>query len=264
MKVLPPFSFPLFVPANRPERFAKAAASGADAIILDLEDAVPLDAKDAARAALAADFIDLPILVRINGADTEWHEEDLKAASRLPIGGIVLPKAAELEDIRRIAAVLPVVALIETAQGIAQARVIATSGHAARLAFGSVDYSADLGCAHVRDALANARSELVLASRLGGLPAPLDGVTTGIADADEASDDARYARSLGFGGKLLIHPNQVAPVREGFRPTAGEVDWARRVLASGDGAASVDGAMVDEPVRIRARNILSREGTETP
>jgi citrate lyase subunit beta/citryl-CoA lyase len=114
--------------------------------------------------------------------------------------------------------------------------------------------------AHLREALLLARSELVLASRLGGLAAPLDGVTASLGDGQLAEDDARYAAELGFGGKLCIHPAQIAPVKRGFEPSAVEIAWAERVLAAADdGAAVVDGAMVDAPVRARARRIMARQ-----
>lgn len=257
----PAFIAPLFVPADRPERFAKAAASGADAVILDLEDGVAGDAKEAARAALRTDFTGLPVLVRINGADTPWFADDLAAVADLNAAGIILPKAETGRELDAVCAVgLPVLALIETARGLAEARSIATLDRVVRLVFGSLDFCADLGCAPVREALLAARSELVLASRLGGLDAPVDGVTTSIDDAALIADDARHAMTLGFGGKLAIHPRQIAPIREGFRPDAAEIAWARRVLASGDGAVAVDGGMVDEPVRLRARAILKRAG----
>ncbi|WP_235054388.1 HpcH/HpaI aldolase/citrate lyase family protein [Novosphingobium lindaniclasticum] len=256
-----PFSLALFVPGDRPEWFATAAASQPDAIILDLEDAVAPSAKEAARSSLRCDFTHLPVLLRINPVGTPWHEQDLEVAARLPLAAIVVPKAEEVEDLARVALHHRVVALIETARGMALARDIACSGSVTRLAFGSLDYIADLGCDHSRNSLQTARAELVLASRLGGLAAPLDGVTTNVSDGAVVRDDARYAKGLGFGGKLLIHPRQVDPTREGFRPTAAEADWARQVLDSGDGAAKVDGAMVDEPVRIRARAILANEGS---
>ena len=128
------------------------------------------------------------------------------------------------------------------------------------LAFGSIDFCADLGCAHTRAALSAARCEIVLASRLAGIGAPLDGVTTAIDDAAAIESDARHARELGFGGKLLIHPRQVAPALAGLMPDAAEIEWARRVVAAADGASRVDGAMVDAPVRLRAEAILSRAG----
>ena len=254
------FIVPLFVPGNRPERFEKAASSGADAVIIDLEDAVAADAKDAARAALSGGFTDRPVLVRINGIGTPWHMADVAAVSGLPFAAMIVPKAEASEDFDALCASspLPVVALVETARGLAEARRIAAAANVARLAFGSIDFCADLGCAHTREALLSARSELVLASRLAGLTEPIDGVTAAIDDAALVTSDARHARELGFGGKLCIHPRQVAAIRAGFRPDEAEIAWARKVLASGDGAAAVDGAMVDEPVRVRARSILKR------
>lgn len=252
------FVAPLFVPAHRPERFAKAAASGADAIILDLEDAVPVDAKDVARDALRTDFTTLPIIARINAAGTPWHAADLAAVRALPIAAIMVPKAEAGDGLAAIATEMPVIALIESARGLASARTVAALPGIARLAFGSVDFCAELGCAHIRDALLAARSELVLAARLGATIAPVDGVTTAIDDMAQVADDARYARTLGFGGKLCIHPKQIHAVKEGFLPDAAEIAWAKKVLASGDGATAVDGAMVDEPVRKRARSILAR------
>ena len=256
------FVSPLFVPADRPERFEKAAASGADAIILDLEDAVAPKRKDAARAALRADFTPLPVFVRVNGIGTPWHEADVAAAANLSVAGIILPKSewGVRLDMLLEECVVPVLALIETAHGLAEARRIASLDGVARLVFGSIDFCADLGAAHTREALLAARSELVLASRLAGLLAPIDGVTTAIDDAALVSADARHALDLGFGGKLAIHPKQIEPILKGFRPDAAEIEWARKVLASGDGAAAVDGAMVDEPVRVRARAVLKRAG----
>lgn len=255
---------PLFVPGNRPERFEKAAGAGADAVILDLEDAVAIDAKDEARAALRGGFTNLPMLVRVNGLGTPWHKADMAALEGKGFSAVILPKAEATETFAALCAesAIPVVALIESSRGLAEARAIAATANVARIAFGSIDFCADLGCAHTREALLAARSELVLASRLAGLAAPIDGVTTALDDAALISDDARHARDLGFGGKLCIHPRQIEAIRAGFAPDAAEIFWARRVLASGDGAAAVDGAMVDEPVRIRARAILKRAGAE--
>ena len=248
---------PLFEPANRPDRFVKAAASGADAVILDLEDAVPADAKEGARQAIHRVALAKPVIVRINGVGTPWHELDCAALTGLKVAAIMLPKTERAADLARVAAIAPVIGLIETARGLAEARAIARSGLVARLAFGSVDYAVDVGCEHCREALACARAEIVLASRLGGLPSPLDGVTTDIDSVKAVRNDARAARRVGFGGKLLIHPSQVSAVLEQFRPDAAAIAWARRVVASGEGAVRLDGAMVDAPVRARARAILT-------
>ncbi|PRY85067.1 HpcH/HpaI aldolase/citrate lyase family protein [Donghicola tyrosinivorans] len=248
----------LFVPATRPDRFAKAAASGADAIILDLEDAVLPDDKDAARANLSAGF-DCPVIVRINATGTPWHKDDCAAVAALDCAAVMVPKAEDPETLRRISETTgkPLVALIETALGMANARAIAQTAGVVRLAFGSVDYCADLGCDHTPEALLTARSELVLAARLGGLAGPLDGVTTRIDDPATVTADAARAKALGMSGKLCIHPAQIAPATQAFRPDAAQIAWATRVLAASEGAARVDGEMVDEPVRLRARAILA-------
>lgn len=253
---------PLFVPADRPERFAKAAASRADAIILDLEDAVGPGTKDTARAALTADFTDLPVIVRINAIGTPWHAADMAAVAALQPAAVMLPKAEEAGAVAAVAARLglPLIALVETARGLAAARSIAAAQGVVRLAFGSVDFCADLGCAHHREVLLPARFELILVSRLSGIAAPLDGVTVQLDDLSVSGEDAAHARALGMTGKLCIHPKQVGVIREAFAPSQSEIDWARRVIASGDGAVSVDGAMVDEPVRLRARAILATAG----
>ncbi len=251
---------PLFVPANRPERFVKAAASGADAVILDLEDGVSADLKGVARDNLHDLALDRPVIVRINGVGTPWHESDCAALEGIAIAAIMLPKAEQVGDLARLQAIAPIIAMVETAIGLAEARAMAQSGFAARLAFGSVDYAADLGCDHTHEALCAARTELVLASRLGSLPAPMDGVTMDLSSATAAHEDALRACSLGFGGKLLVHPNQVNPVLDAFRPSAGQIDWARHVASSGDGVTRLNGMMVDEPVKARARAILARAG----
>lgn len=252
---------PLFVPASRPDRFAKAAASAADAVILDLEDAVAPADKDSARRNLQAGFTEKPVIVRINAAGTPFHGADIAALKPLGLAAVLVPKAEEPADIAALAAALgghlPVLALIESARGLANARQLAGLPAVARLAFGSIDYCADLGCAHKRDVLLPVRSELVLASKLGGKPPPLDGVTVDLSDPAIAYADAAHARDLGMTGKLCIHPAQAAEVRRAFMPDEAERVWARRVLAAGDGAVALDGTMVDEPVRLRARAILA-------
>ena len=265
-----PSSLPLFVPADRPERIAKAMASGADAIIVDLEDAVAPASKELARTGLAAALqalgaLQTPVFIRINAPGTPWHADDLAVVAGLPLAGLVLPKAETVRDIAQARAALApglaVWALIETAAGLAAARAIA--GSADRLLFGSIDFAADLGCAHSREALLLARLEIVLASRLGNLPGPIDGVTVSVKDDTEIEADARYAASLGFSGKLLIHPAQITPARRGFAPSGDEIAWAERILAaSPDGSAiALDGAMVDAPVIARARAIINRRNS---
>ena len=258
----------LFVPADRPERCRKALGAGADAVILDLEDAVAPEARAAARAALfgARDVLSAspcPVLVRINPL-SGCGELDVATVSSLPVAGVVVPKAESADELRTLSARLqrPVVALIESARGLAAARALA--GACARLGFGSIDFAADMGCRHTRSALLAARSELVMASRLAGRPAPVDGVTNAIRDAELVRNEAAYAAELGFAGKLLIHPAQIGPAAEGFAPTDEEKAWARQVLSweQAEGAAKVDGAMVDAPVRQLAKQILARAGRQ--
>jgi citrate lyase subunit beta/citryl-CoA lyase len=254
----------LFVPADRPERVAKAAAAGADAVIVDLEDAVAAEARGAARAGLATALsgIDAPLILRINPAGTEWFDDDLAAAAALPLSAIMLAKAETGEACAHVArsAGVPVIALVETARGIAS--LGENAGASARMAFGSIDYAADLGMGHTRQSLLAARSALVLAARLAGQPAPLDGVTTAIRDEALIEDDCRHAAEMGLGGKLIIHPAQLAAARRGFAPSEEEVTWARRVLDAAQGGAAVqmDGAMIDAPVIARARQIIARAG----
>jgi len=255
---------PLFVPADRPDRVAKAAATGADAIIVDLEDAVAPGARADARHGLADALasVGCPIILRINAAGTQWHKDDLDAATILPLAAVMLAKAESGEACAHAArtAGVPVIALVETARGIANLSEIA--GASARLAFGSIDYAADLGMGHTRASLASARAALVLAARLAGQPAPLDGVTIAIKDTALIEDDCRHATEMGMGGKLIIHPAQLGAARRGFAPSKTELDWAARVLEASKGGAAVqmDGAMIDAPVIARAKALIARAG----
>ena len=259
----------LFVPATRPDRIGKALASGADAVVVDLEDAVAPEAKASARTALgdwlrAAFEPAVPLYVRVNGADTDWFDADLALCreARERLAGIVLPKAERTDHIARTAAVAPVLPLIESAHGIAAAAVLAGAPGVQRLLFGAIDFALDLGIADEREGLLPFRSQLVLASRLAGLPPPVDGVTTATGDDALVAADTQYARRLGFGAKLCIHPRQVAPVHDAFAPTPAEAEWARRVLAAaataGGAAVAMDGRMIDRPVVLAAQRILDR------
>lgn len=262
-------TLPLFVPGDRPERFAKAVAAGADAVIIDLEDAVAPTAKEAARAGLAEALAPLlrpaRILVRVNAGGTPWHAADLAACAGIAgLAGIVLPKAETAGECARVtdATGLPVIALIESARGLANAGEV--TGASTRLAFGSIDFAADLGMAHEREVLRPARFALAMAARLAGQAGPIDGVTTALRDEEAIIGDCRHAVDMGFAGKLIIHPAQIAPARRGFAPSEAECEWAQRVLAAVEGGAAavaVDGAMVDAPVIARARQILARAGS---
>ena len=254
----------LFVPGNRPERFAKALAAGAHAVIVDLEDAVAPAEKDAARDALRAWLTpEHPVLVRINSADTAWFDDDLALAGMPGVAGVVLPKAERVDDIARLmqcgaTAVLP---LIESALGFHNALDLARQPGVERLLFGSIDFSVDLGLTEGVEELQYFRSHLVLVSRLAGIQPPVDGVTTTLDDVGSITDDTRRARRYGFGGKLCIHPRQVAHVNAAFAPSDEEAAWALRVLQAvetTDGAAvAVDGKMVDRPVVLKAQAIVA-------
>ena len=254
----------LYVPANRPDRFGKACAAGADAVIIDLEDAVPPAEKAAGRAALATWLSAArAVIVRINGADTEWFEADLAVCDAAGVIGVVVPKAENIGDAvlslcrRRGAALLP---LIETARGMAQAGTVAATPLVQRLLFGTIDFQLELGIDGDGDELLAFRSQLVLASRLAGIQSPVDGPSTSWDDLELLRADAERARRLGFGGKLCIHPKQVAAVNAIFSPSEAEVAWARSVLdaakRSGGAAVAVDGKMIDRPVILKAERIM--------
>lgn len=257
----------LFVPGNRPERFAKAHAAGADAVILDLEDAVPAAEKAAARTHVSGWLSpERPALVRVNAVGSRWFEDD-SALCRMPgVAGVVLPKAESAEDIKillgRLGESAPsLLLLIETARGMANASTLAKVPGVQRLLFGALDFQFDVGIPGDGEELLYFRSQLILASRLAGIPPPVDGVTATFDDLQQFRADTLRARRMGFGGKLCIHPRQVPVVNECFRPSAEEVAWAKRVLdaaaAAKGAAAAVDGRMVDRPVILRAEEILA-------
>ena len=259
----------LFAPGSRPERFAKALEAGADAVILDLEDAVGLADKAVARDAIAGWLSpERPVLVRINGSDTPWFEDDLAICGLPGVAGVVLPKAERPEQVAavvaRAGAGVPVLPLIETAAGIWNAHAVASVPGVQRLLFGTIDFQVDMGIDGEGEELLHFRSQLVLVSRVAGLQAPVDGVCTAIDDPKRLQDETRRARRLGFGAKLCIHPKQVGVVRDCWTPTPEEVDWARRVVAadaaSGGAAVALDGKMIDRPVLLKAREILAGAG----
>ena len=257
----------LFVPANRPERYAKALASGADAVIIDLEDAIAPADKLVARQTLVETLGSLEVgqharlLVRINAAGTPWHAGDLAVLRGLAgqgLGAVMVSKAespATLADVAVAAgpscSLLP---LIESVAGLDAVDALAACPRVARLAFGNLDFQADVGlaCDAGELELIPVRLALVLASRRARLAAPVDGISTGTQDMAQLSLDAARSRRGGFGGKLCIHPAQAAVVNAAFSPSAAELDWARRVQAAfkaaGGGVFSLDGRMVDAPV----------------
>jgi citrate lyase subunit beta / citryl-CoA lyase len=253
----------LFVPGNAPHRFDKAAAAGADVVIIDLEDAVRPEDKDAARTETARWLGGGRAWVRVNAVDTTWFAGDVKALSGVDgLLGVVVPKAENPASLTTLASRLDtkVIALIETAVGLRRVHDIAAASGVARLAFGSLDLAADLRADDDHDAMLLARNTIVLASRVAGLPAPIDGVSTVVHDADVVAASARRSRSLGLHGKLCIHPAQIGPTARGLAHSEQEITWARDVLHAAEGSAGAvigpDGRMIDKPVIERARAIL--------
>ncbi|MDP9891613.1 citrate lyase subunit beta/citryl-CoA lyase [Variovorax boronicumulans] len=274
----------LFVPADRPERHARALAAGTGGVIVDLEDAVAPERKASAREGLAASFAALPeagrqrLLVRINASGTPWHDDDRAAVAALVgqglIAGVVLPKAERACDLQQLAeAIGPqglLIPLVESAAGLAAVDELATAPQVLRLAFGNLDFQADVGLACDADEveLVPVRLALLLATRRAGLPAPIDGVTPDWRDAQRLAADTARARRGGFGAKLCIHPDQVAPVHAALGPSADELVWARRVIdavrSAGGGVVSLDGRMVDAPVVRLAERLLALDAQSPP
>jgi citrate lyase subunit beta / citryl-CoA lyase len=269
----------LFVPASRPERFAKALDCGADCVIVDLEDAVAPERKADARAQLAqrlAGFARPQLartLVRINAPGSAWYDEDVRLLGEWTsrgLAGAMLPKAQSPAVLQSLAAALDpqarLLPLVESLAGLDAASLLARAPQVARLAFGHLDFQLDLGmhCGPQEAELAPARFALVAASRRAQVAPPVDGVTVDTADSERLAADTRRARSFGFGGKLCIHPSQVAAVQAVFAPSAEELAWARRVVSEAEarnGAAfSLEGRMVDLPVVRRARETLQHAG----
>jgi len=262
----------LFVPGNRPERFAKALATPADIIVLDLEDAVAVDDKSKARDAVATQLAAMTpverdrIVVRINDVASSWFVLDLRVLLQSGSTQVMLPKAESPEQIAAVRAALPdakVSALIESARGVAAVEEIAAAPGVSRLVFGTLDLALDLDLDTEAGSggLAYAAGRIAVASRIAGLPSPVAGVTPQLDDEPRLLADLAMARQFGFGAKLCIHPRQVDPIHRALQPAAETVEWANRVLAAeaaSPGAAKLDGRMVDRPVVLKAERILAR------
>lgn len=256
----------LFVPGDRPERFAKAAASGADIVVLDLEDAVAPDAREAALAHVLAWLADgNSAAVRVNGVGTPTHDAEVAALAGTG-AAVMLPKSDSAAAMTGVVARLsgePVIALVETAVGVRDVAAIAAVDGVARLALGTVDLAAELGVDHASyAAMAYSRGRLVVAAAAAGLPGPIDGVTVRLDDPTGLEADLAMSADLGHTAKLCIHPRQVETVNTAFTPSEDEIAWAHRIVdamaTGGGGVVVVDGAMVDAPVLARARRLLSR------
>lgn len=261
----------LFVPAHRIERIPKALTSGADAVVVDLEDAVEAAYKDSARSGLAAYLEahpDVRVLVRINGAGTPEHEADIVLCAAQPgIVGVMLPKTESAAQAAHVAAGgKPVWPLIESATAVLALGDIAAVPGVARLVFGSLDLGVDLGLDQHSAAagvmLDHVRCQMLLHSRAAGLAPPLDGVYPAFRDADGLRRYARRARNMGFAGMLCIHPAQIVDVHNGFAALDHDVAWAQGVVdefeRTGQAAFQFRGEMVDAPVLARARELLGQ------
>ncbi|HLW48829.1 MAG TPA: CoA ester lyase [bacterium] len=276
----------LFVPGHRRDMIPKAAASGADAIILDLEDAVAAPEKPAARGVVAGALAGalperLVVFVRVNGLGSGLIDEDLHVASRPRLDGVCLPKCEAPADVQaasaRLLAVedrlrlprgrLRLLVLVETARGVLEAAAIAReSVRTCGVVFGAEDFTADTGLARTREGteLAAARSAVSVAAHAAGVD-PIDGIFADFRDEAGLIADTTEARRLGYTGKTLIHPAQIALVHRVLAPASDEIARARRIVEAFErattaesGVVVVDGAMVDRPVVLRARRLLAR------
>ena len=275
----------LFVPGNHPRKLEKVFDAGADAVIVDLEDAVAVSEKAFARP-MVIKALQSPRTcrgyVRINALDTPFAFDDLSAVVTHGVDGLVVPKIESPQQLATAEWVIgaleakcglapgtiDVLPIIETGRGVAAVRDIANGANRVRrLSFGAGDYTRDMGMDWTRDEAecAHARAEIVLASRVAGLEPPIDTVWTRLQDTEGLSASAQTVKAMGFQGKLCIHPAQIAPVHAVFTPDAQAIDWARKVEAAftkaeAEGSASiqVDGAFVDYPIVEQARATLAR------
>jgi Citrate lyase beta subunit len=279
----------LYVAGSDPHRFDKARRSGADAVILDLEDAVAPDAKPAARDAVSA-YLEsaepggASLHVRINALEHGWLESDLEAATHPSVESLRIPKAERVDDLRAIDRALSAVEqqrdiplgrigltlIVESARGaLALPELVGASQRVSAVALGATDFLADIG-AHGADDLATlaTRSQMVLLSRAMGLRPPIDSVTTDLSDAEAVAREARFARAIGFFGKSIIHPRQIDAAHQVFSPAPEELARARAIVAaadeayaSGSGATTHQGEFVDPAIVARCRALLARERT---
>jgi len=281
---LPLRSF-LFAPGNHARRLANALSLNADAVILDLEDAVATAEKLAARGAVAAALSRLRqslLYVRVNAADTEFCYGDLVAVVRPGLDGIVLPKVesatalatvdwllAQLERQQELTpGAIDLIPIIETAAGLTNLDTILAAGTRVKhVAFGAGDFTLDVNMAWSRTEaeLAFARVRIATASRAAGIEAPLDTVWVDLADEEGLEMSARTALGFGFQGKMCIHPKQIAAVHRVFTPGDAEVAYAERVVeafaeaeAVGSAAIQLDGKFIDYPILYRAQRVLEK------
>jgi citrate lyase subunit beta / citryl-CoA lyase len=273
----------LFAPGNHPRRVEKALSLDADAVILDLEDACPDAEKVATRSiVVAACQCSRTCLgyIRVNATSTEYGYGDIVAVVHKGVDGIVLPKVETADEIKAVDWVMAnlekerglsigavdVIPIIETGKGIANIRAITAAGtRVRRIAFGAGDFTLDMNMEWSRSEaeLLPYRSECVLASRAAGIDPPIDTVWTDLLDPEGFTNSARQIRSLGFQGKLCIHPDQVPIVNVILSPSAEQIDWSRKVVAAfeaaeaaGSASIQLEGKFIDYPIVHRARRLL--------
>ncbi|KAA0944783.1 MULTISPECIES: CoA ester lyase [unclassified Pseudomonas] len=261
----------LFVPGSRPERFSKALASGADAVIVDFEDAVEEPLKRQARDNLGVFLQGTPearVWVRVNAPGHPEHAADLAfCKAHRGVAGVLLPKVESAAQVAFVAATGKVIwPIIESARGLLAVAEIAHAPQVERLSFGGLDLALDLNLSSnsraAEFALDQARLALIVHSRAACLVAPLDGVHPAIDDPDGLRRSIRHAYEMGFAGALCIHPKQVAVIHQALAPSAEDLVWAQRVVDAGShgaGAYQIDGQMVDAPVLLRAQRLLAAQ-----
>lgn len=260
----------LFAPGHNAKLLHRVFEAGADAVILDLEDAVPPDAKQQARVMVADALGRRSAWVRINTVRTDLAAADLAAVAGLA-AGIRIPKAQSPEDVQWVAdraPGTPLICAIESARGLLAAAEIGTVPGVRHLSIGGVDLRRDLGAGAGDLPMLYARSHIVVASRAAGLAPPIDSVYPQLDDDPGLRQQAGAARSLGFFGKSAIHPRQLGTIHDVFTPSADELAWARAVLeafaaAGGNAVKLPDGEFVDLPVAGRARRLLELAGLST-
>lgn len=262
----------LFTPGNKPNLFEKALASGANGLILELEDAVPADEKDNARAHiiqfLKTKHPELLTIVRINHITTDAGLPDLLAFKQEDIyfDAILYPKTESAEELNIIYKVLnlearniKLLALIETAKGLLNLNSIVTNTPVSGLLFGAADFAVDIGCQMSWDVLLSARNQIVQAAALAHIPA-IDSPFFDFTNEEQLISEVIRVKELGFKGKLAIHPKQIAPIKQHFTPSPAEIERAKEIVVlfeqSGGKACQYHGQMIDIPIYKHAQEVL--------
>jgi citrate lyase subunit beta/citryl-CoA lyase len=246
---------------------AKAADLPTDEVVVDLEDGVAPEAKAVARARLGDAAARGTLAVRINGVGTPWWREDIDAVADRRPDVVVVPKAGSVDDVRRVAELLPegigLEVQVETALGLVQVeRIAAAGGPLEALVFGPGDFAASIGVPVLTIGAGTfdyAMARISVAAHAHGLQA-VDGPYANLADIAGLVASAKRALALGFDGKWVVHPDQIEPVNAAFTPSVEELERARRILAAADGASLVEGEMVDVATKRLAAAVLARAG----